>query len=110
MIRPTAVIWVKRDARLADNACLAEVDRVGLEALPFSCFEPSMLEVGDSSGMHANAQWQAVNGLRLRLRQLGADGVPSVGEVVMVKAARGKGDSPAQAAKKKAPKLPKPKS
>jgi hypothetical protein len=36
-----------------------------------------------------------------------ADGFPLVGEEVMVKASRGKGDSPAQAAKRKPPKLPK---
>ena len=42
-----------------------------------------------------------------RKEKLLADGVPAVGEEVMVKAARGKGDSPAQAAKRKAPKLPK---
>lgn len=43
-----------------------------------------------------------------RKEKLLADGVPPVGEEVMVKAAGGKGDSPAQAAKRKAPKLPKP--
>ena len=35
------------------------------------------------------------------------NGVPPVGEETMVKASRGKGDSPAQAAKRKAPKLAK---
>ena len=34
-------------------------------------------------------------------------GVPPVGEEVMVKAARGHGDSPARAARRKAPQLPK---
>ena len=43
---------------------------------------------------------------RLVIRTI-ADGVPPVGEEAMVKAARGKGDSPARAAKRKAPKLPK---
>jgi hypothetical protein len=41
-----------------------------------------------------------------RKEKLFADGVPPVGEEVMVKAARGQGDSPARAAKRKAPKLP----
>jgi Hemerythrin HHE cation binding domain len=45
--------------------------------------------------------------MRSRKEKLLADGVPPVGEEVMVKAARGKGDSPAQAAQRKAPKLPK---
>ena len=42
-----------------------------------------------------------------RKERLQTDGVPAAGEERMVKAARGKGDSPAQAAKKKPPKLPK---
>ena len=42
-----------------------------------------------------------------RKEKLLAVGVPPVGEEAMVKASRGKGDSPARAAKRKAPKLPK---
>lgn len=42
-----------------------------------------------------------------RKERLLTDGVPAVGEEAMVKASRGKGDSPAQAAKRKAPKLSK---
>ncbi len=42
-----------------------------------------------------------------RKERLLADGVPRVGEEVMVKASRGRGDSPAQAAKRKTPKLSK---
>jgi Hemerythrin HHE cation binding domain len=42
-----------------------------------------------------------------RKERLLADGVPAVGEEVMVKAARGKGDSSARAATRKPPKLPK---
>ncbi|HYH65269.1 MAG TPA: hemerythrin domain-containing protein [Urbifossiella sp.] len=45
--------------------------------------------------------------MRRRKEKLTADGVPPAGEEVMVKASRGKGDSPARAAKRKAPKLPK---
>ncbi|RLS27238.1 MAG: hypothetical protein DWH70_01070 [Planctomycetota bacterium] len=40
--KATAVIWVKRDARLTDNPCLVEADRLQLNALPFFCFEPSL--------------------------------------------------------------------
>src|SRR4051812_21481065 len=42
-----------------------------------------------------------------RKEKLLVGGFPPVGEEKMVKAARGKGDSPAQAAKRKPPKLPK---
>ncbi len=65
MSRPVAVWWVKRDARLADNVCLAEADRLGLDVLPQFCFEPSLLAAEDTSDMHTHAQWQAVTGLRI---------------------------------------------
>jgi hemerythrin superfamily protein len=45
--------------------------------------------------------------MKRRKERLLADGVPRVGEEVMVEAAGGKGDSPAQAAKRKPPRLPK---
>ena len=63
----TAVIWVKRDARLADNACLTEAERLGFDTLPLFCFEPSVLGAEDASAMHQHAQWQAVEHLRCLL-------------------------------------------
>jgi hypothetical protein len=45
--------------------------------------------------------------MKHRKEKLLAGGVPPVGEERMVKAGKGKGDSPARAAKRKAPKLPK---
>jgi hemerythrin-like domain-containing protein len=42
-----------------------------------------------------------------RKERLLATGVPPVGEEIMVKASRGRGDSPARAARRKAPKVPK---
>lgn len=81
MNRPVAVWWVKRDARLADNACLAEADRRGFDVLPLFCFEPSVLAAADTSDMHVHAQWQAVTGLRAALRTHGADVVVAHGEV-----------------------------
>ena len=44
--------------------------------------------------------------MRRRKERLLTDGVPPVGEERMVRASRGTGDSPARAAKRKAPKLP----
>jgi len=80
--RPVAVWWAKRDARLADNACLTEADRLGLDVLPLFCVEPSLLAADDTSDMHAHAQWQAVTALRAALRTHGADLVVAHGEVV----------------------------
>lgn len=82
MTQATAVIWVKRDTRLADNSCLAEADRLGLDVMPFFCFEPSVLEASDFSEMHIQAQWQAVYGLRLKLKRINCDIVIAYGEVV----------------------------
>ena len=82
MTRSVAVWWVKRDARLTDNACLAEAERLGLEILPFFCFEPSLLAADDTSDMHTNAQWQALSGLRTTLRKHNADVVLAHGEAV----------------------------
>lgn len=45
--------------------------------------------------------------MRRRKERLWKDGVPAVGEERMVKASRGKGDSPARAAKRKTPKITK---
>lgn len=78
----TAVIWVKRDTRLADNACLTEADRLGLDVLPFFCFEPSVLRADDASEMHLHAQWQSLEHLRHQLRRRGADLLIAHGEVV----------------------------
>lgn len=82
MTQEIAIWWVKRDARLNDNACLTEAERLGLHVLPLFCFEPSLLAADDTSDMHIHAQWQAVSGLRAVLRKHGADIVIAYGEVV----------------------------
>jgi len=59
----------------------------------------------------AKVDFDALAGkMRRRKERLLADGVPAVGEETMVRAARGRGDSPASAARRKPPKLPKGKS
>jgi len=77
-----AIWWVKRDARLADNACLTAAHVRGLELLPLFCVEPSVLSASDTSAMHIEAQWQAVLALRRNLRERQADIVIAHGEVV----------------------------
>jgi deoxyribodipyrimidine photo-lyase len=76
-----AVWWVKRDARLADNACLAEAEKLGLPIVPFFCFEPELMAQDDSSLMHHDAQRQAVLGLRAGLREHQADMVIAQGSI-----------------------------
>ncbi len=82
MSQPLAVWWVKRDARLADNACLAEAEALGLDILPFFCVESSLMAATDTSAMHAHAWWQAVSALRAGLRDRNADILIAYGEVV----------------------------
>jgi deoxyribodipyrimidine photo-lyase len=82
LTRDVVVWWVKRDARLTDNACLNEAERLGLDVLPFFCFEPCLLAADDTSNMHLHAQWQAVSGLRAALRNHGADIIIAHGEMV----------------------------
>jgi deoxyribodipyrimidine photo-lyase len=80
--RSVAVWWIKRDARLADNACLTAASQRGLAVLPLFCFEPTILNADDSSAMHAHAQGQAVADLRNSLRKVHADLVIAHGEVI----------------------------
>ena len=79
--RPVVVWWVKRDARLLDNAPLAEAARLGVAVLPLFCVEPSLAAATDTSDMHLQAQWQAVGHLRDELRRRGADILIAHGEV-----------------------------
>ncbi|MFM7111720.1 MAG: FAD-binding domain-containing protein [Planctomycetota bacterium] len=81
MSAPPVVWWVKRDARLADNACLAHAAERGLAVLPVHCVEPSLMSADDHSAMHAQASWQAVTALRGSLRARGADILIAHGEV-----------------------------
>jgi deoxyribodipyrimidine photo-lyase len=81
-MRMTVVWWIKRDARLADNACLVEADRLGAAVIPLFGVEPSMIVADDCSDMHLNAQFQAVSGLRQELRNRGADLLIAHGEMV----------------------------
>jgi deoxyribodipyrimidine photo-lyase len=80
---PAIVVWwVKRDARLADNAPLVEAARMGAQALPFFCFEPTILSADDHSAMHVHAQCQALGHLRRELRRRSADLLIAHGEIV----------------------------
>lgn len=60
-----------------------------------------------AQGTGAEARLRVAAKMTRRKQRVLADGVPPVGEEKMVKAGRGKGDSPAQAAKRKTPKVAK---
>ncbi|MGL6073368.1 MAG: FAD-binding domain-containing protein [Fimbriiglobus sp.] len=79
---PSVVWWVKRDARLADNAVLNTASAMGASVAPIFVFEPSIVAAADTSAMHIHAQWQALTHLREQLRQREADIVIAHGEAV----------------------------
>ena len=58
-----AVWWIKRDFRIYDNQCLWEASAVADTVLPFFCWEKKVLEEGDYSSFHFQAQWEALHGL-----------------------------------------------
>ena len=41
------VVWLKRDLRLNDHACLAAAEAEGIPYLALYCFEPAMLKAPD---------------------------------------------------------------
>jgi deoxyribodipyrimidine photo-lyase len=84
MTTPIAIWWIKRDARLADNAAIHTAIELGLPVLPVFCVEPSITTASDSSVMHWQAERQAVWNLRQRLKKLNADLFIGHGEAVEV--------------------------
>jgi Hemerythrin HHE cation binding domain len=66
--------------------------------------EDEMLPKAKTARLDFNALAEKMTRRKERLLETG---VPPAGEAVMVKAARGRGDSPARAARRKPPKLPK---
>ena len=84
MTVPVAIWWIKRDARLADNAALCAAISSGMPVLPVFCVEQSIITANDSSVMHWQAQRQAIWHLRQRLKKLNADLFIGHGEAVEV--------------------------
>ena len=67
-----AVWWIKRDFRIYDNQCLWEATAEADVVLPFFCWEKKVIEEGDYSSFHLQAQWDALHGL---IGSLGKRGV-----------------------------------
>lgn len=83
----TAIWWIKRDFRLADNIALcraiAEYDTV----LPLFIYEPDYIAQPDISPMHVWAWEQAIVDLQKNLRARGGDMLISTGNVMDIFAA-----------------------
>ena len=73
----TAVYWLKRDFRLADNPALTAALRDHDTVTPVFILEPSALAAPETSVLHVHAQTDAFNGLYQALRdQLSTDTAP----------------------------------
>lgn len=76
--------WVKRDARLHDNAALSHLDECGHECLALFVFEPVLWDSAQTSAFHALAIGDALAGLQANLQRCGSRLVWAYDDVVAV--------------------------
>ena len=67
----SAVWWIKRDFRIFDNECIHSALKDCGEVLPFFCWESKIINGGDYSKFHLQAQWQALEKLRSNVENRG---------------------------------------
>lgn len=80
--RMKTVWWIKRDFRITDNECLTAASKEGSIVLPFFCWEKEILNQGDYSTFHLQAQWQGMYGLSKSLRSRGIGVRVVMGDIV----------------------------
>ena len=66
-----AVWWIKRDFRIFDNECIHSALKNCGEVLPFFCWESKIINGGDYSKFHLQAQWQALEELQSNVENRG---------------------------------------
>ncbi len=66
-----AVWWIKRDFRIFDNECIHSALKDCGEVLPFFCWESKIINGGDYSKLHLQAQWQALEELQSNVENRG---------------------------------------
>lgn len=76
-----AVWWVKRDARLADNAALTHALSTSCQVLPLFVFEPLVLAGPDWSNFHTDCVYQTIRALRKNLQHFGSDLIVRYGAI-----------------------------
>lgn len=77
-----SVWWIKRDFRISDNQCLDEASKQSSTLLPFFCWEPEILNHGDYSLFHLQAQMEGVLGLYKSLKKRGLISRVVMGNIV----------------------------
>ena len=78
----TALWWIKKDLRLADNPALTAALDASSTVVPVFLFEPAVLRAEETSGFHVAAWTEALGDLRARLRPHGADVLVLHGDAV----------------------------
>ena len=73
---------MKRDFRITDNECLFEAVKHAEAVLPFFCWEHDVLNEGDYSSFHLQAQWEGLTGICQSLRSRGIESRVVSGEIV----------------------------
>ena len=73
---------MKRDFRITDNECLFEAAQHADMVLPFFCWEHDVLNEGDYSSFHLQAQWEGLTGVCQSLRSRGIESRVVSGEIV----------------------------
>jgi deoxyribodipyrimidine photo-lyase len=76
------VWWIKKDFRISDNECLTEALKTGKMVLPFFCWERDVINEGDYSVFHLQAQWEGLHGLTQSLKARGIQSRVVVGEIL----------------------------
>ena len=73
---------MKRDFRITDNECLFTAVQQAEAVLPFFCWEHEVLNEGDYSSFHLQAQWEGLTGVCQSLRSRGIHSRVVFGEIV----------------------------
>ena len=61
--------WIKRDLRISDNQCLFSAVTSSSLVIPFFCWEKEVLNAGDYSSFHLQAQWEGLTSLQKSLEK-----------------------------------------
>jgi deoxyribodipyrimidine photolyase len=75
---------MKRDFRITDNECLFEAAQHADMVLPFFCWEHDVINEGDYSSFHLQAQWEGLSGICQSLRSRGIESRVVSGEIVEI--------------------------
>ena len=80
----TAIYWLKRDFRLADNPALTAALAESNQVIPVFILEPSFVDAPETSAFHVHAVTDALRNLRGKFQKRGSDIAVVTGEVIPI--------------------------